>query len=198
MPSFVKGRLITVTAPFALTGLVVSITLYDELGNIEATGNASEQGANANYYYSFTPNADGDWRLVMYNGAEKHIFHFPVYSSLKTAATYTFIDTTERQIFEVGKFGNYALTVMFDLDTLETAVEGGIITIKVYNRVDNATYPDKPSARIDHVIGSSLVYPSIEAMRLGGYSKVTIQPSTATTRVIPYYYIVEDLLVATS
>jgi hypothetical protein len=199
MPLFVKNRLIEAIAPFSTTGLTVSTILYDESRN-PTNGTATEIGITGNYYYSFTPDTDGDWRLVMYNGSEKHTFHFPVYSSLKTSSTHSITttnDTIETQIFEIAKSGTYALTVMFDLDTLETAVEGGTITIRLYNKIDGSNYSDKPSARIDYVVGTggSTAYPSLEALRLGQYSRVTIQCSSdvTTTRIISYYYIVEDL-----
>jgi len=197
MVLFVKNRAIEVVAPFSTTGLTVSVVYYDEARNA-STGTATEIGVTANYYFSFTPDAEGDWRVVLYNASEKHVYHFAVYGSPRVTGTHTMTtttDTVETQIFEVAKFGTYALSVLLDLDTLETAVEGGTVTIKLYNKIDAANYSDKPIARIDHVIGGTLEYPSFEAVRLGYYSKVTIQCSgnVSVSRAIPYYYITEDL-----
>ena len=78
MPEFVVGRPIEIIAPFSATGLGVSTYVYDEARN-QSAGSATEIGVTGNYYFKFTPDADGEWRLVMYSGSEKHTFYFPVY-----------------------------------------------------------------------------------------------------------------------
>lgn len=197
MPLFIVNRSIEEIAPFSSTGLTVSTILYNP-SRTPTNSTATEIGTTANYYYSFTPNVVGDWRLVMYNGSEKHTFHYVITGTVKTAATYaitTANDKTETQVFEVAKTGNYVLSVYFDLDVLETAVEGGTVTIKLYNKIDGSNYSDRPSTRIDYFIGASTEYPSIETINIGGYSKITIQCSSdvTSTRTISYYYITEDL-----
>jgi hypothetical protein len=104
-------------------------------------------------------------------------------------------DKTETQIVEIAKNGIYALSVLFDLDTLETAAEGGTIKIRVYNKVDGANYSDKPSAYAEYVVGQENEYPSIEINLVHGYCKVTIQCSTdvTATRTIAYRHLERDL-----
>lgn len=197
MTLFIVNREIVPIAPFSSSGLTVLAKLYDEALN-ESAPTVYEIGVTGNYRCPFTPDAEGDWRLVMYNGAEKHTFHFPVYGSPKTSATYSITtanDKTETQMFEIAQAGTYALSIMVDLDTLETAAEGGTVTFKLYNKIDGSNYSDRPSVKIDYIVGTSTEYPSIEALRLGQYSKLTIQCSTdvTTTRIISYYYIIERM-----
>lgn len=104
-------------------------------------------------------------------------------------------DQNNIEVFEVAKAGIYALSVFFDLDVLETAGEGGIVTIRLYNKIDGTNYSDHPTAKIDYVVGVTLEYPSIEANMLHGYSQVKIQCSDdlGANRTIAYRYIVRDL-----
>jgi len=104
-------------------------------------------------------------------------------------------DQTETTVFEIAKTGIYALSVFFDLDVLETAVEGGTITIRLYNKIDGTNYSDIPTAHLTYTVGSENEYPSIEANMLHGYSKVTIECSddVTETRTIVYRTITRDL-----
>jgi len=104
-------------------------------------------------------------------------------------------DKTETQVVEIAKAGIYALSVFFDLDTLETATEGGTVKIRVYNKIDGANYSDKPSAYAEYVVGQENEYPSIEINLVHGYCKVTIQCSTdvTATRTIAYRHLERDL-----
>jgi len=104
-------------------------------------------------------------------------------------------DKTETEVMEIQKTGVYAFSVFFDLDTLETAVEGGTVTIRLYNKIDGSNYSDIPAAYVTYVVGSENEYPSIEANMLHGYSKVTIQCSmdVTATRTIACRSITRDL-----
>jgi hypothetical protein len=104
-------------------------------------------------------------------------------------------DKTETQVVEIAKAGIYSLSVFFDLDTLETAAEGGTIKIRVYNKIDGTNYSDKPSAYAEYVVGQENEYPSVEINLVHGYCKVTIQCSTdvTATRTIAYRHLERDL-----
>jgi len=104
-------------------------------------------------------------------------------------------DLAETQIVEIAKAGIYSLSVFFDLDTLETAAEGGTVKIRVYNKVDGTNYSDKPSAYAEYVVGQENEYPSVEINLVHGYCKVTIQCSTdvTATRTIAYRHLERDL-----
>lgn len=80
MPLFIKGRAIREVAPFSATLLDVDYYLYDEALN-ESTGNTTEIAGRKLYYHTFTPDAAGDWMLVLFCAAtgETHTFHYPVY-----------------------------------------------------------------------------------------------------------------------
>ncbi len=104
-------------------------------------------------------------------------------------------DTVETQVTEIAKTGIYTLSVYFDLDTLESAVEGGLIKIRVYNKVDGTNYSNKPVAYIPYVVGAENEYPSVEANMLHGYTKLTIQCTTdvTATRTVAYRVVTRDL-----
>jgi hypothetical protein len=201
MVLFIRNRLIEEKAPFSATGLTVSYTVYDESRNSFATGSATEISATAVFWASFTPDTVGDWTLYIYcaSTGERHTFHYLVYDSVDSGNLAhnitTTDDTIETLVVEVANAKVYALSAYFDLDVLETAAEGGTITIKAYNKIDGTNYSDKPIAKIDYNIGASSVYPNLEASRLNGYTKFTIQCSgnVSTTRTISYRYIYEDL-----
>jgi hypothetical protein len=104
-------------------------------------------------------------------------------------------DKAETQVVEIAKAGIYSLSVFFDLDVLETAVEGGTVKIRVYNKVDGTNYSDKPTAYAEYVVGQENEYPSVEINLVHGYCKVTIQCSTdvTVTRTIAYRHLERDL-----
>jgi len=104
-------------------------------------------------------------------------------------------DLLETQMVEIAKAGIYALSMFIDLDVLETAVEGGLVKIRLYNKIDGANYSDKPSAYIEYLVGNEDMYPSIEANMVHGNCKLTIQcgSDVTVTRTIAYRYIVRDL-----
>jgi len=195
MPLFIRGRTIEAIAPFTTTGLTVSTILYDESRN-PTNGTATEIGSTANYYYSFVPDIVGDWRLVMYNGTEKHVFFFPVYDYSDTSTTHSITtsnDTVETQIFEVVKAGLYNLSVFIDLSTLQTYSEGGTVTLRLYNKIDGTNY--RILAETNFVVGTTTEHPSFEVNCLHQYSKVMIQCSgdVTTTRAITYRYVAWDI-----
>jgi hypothetical protein len=104
-------------------------------------------------------------------------------------------DTVETQVFESTSAKVRAVSVWFDLDALVAAGEGGQVSIRLYNYVDGAAYSDVPSARSDFTVGTSTMYPSIEAGMITGNVKVTIQCGlgVTSTRNITYRYIVKEL-----
>ena len=191
MVLFAKNRAIEVIAPFSATGLTVSVVYYDEARNA-STGTATEIGITANYYYSFTPDAEGDWRVVLFSGAEKHIFHFPVYGASDTyLGTIFATGATEKTVFEVAKVGIYRLSAYMDIYDFEHYGEGGTITFRLYNKIDGTNY--RVISKYVYTVGASTEHPIFEINAIHNYCKVTIQCTTATTRAIPYRYIVEDL-----
>lgn len=105
------------------------------------------------------------------------------------------LDKTETQMFEVTTTAVQAISVYFDLDALETAVEGGTVTIRVYNMVDGAAYSDMPTAVSTYVVGISTMYPSFEFNMVYNDVKVTIQCSAdlIAARTIAYRYITREL-----
>jgi len=105
-------------------------------------------------------------------------------------------DKTETQVFEITKTGVYELSVYLHLDALETAGEGGIVTVKLTMTEDGGTtYADNPIAVPKYTVGSSEEYPSIEADKIHGKCKLTIQCSgdVTATRAITYDYVTRDL-----
>ena len=96
-------------------------------------------------------------------------------------------DTVETVIEEIEDTNNYSLSLFFDLDTLKSASEGEVVTIKLYNKIDGSNYSDSPIAVSEYVVGSEIEYPSIETNVLSGYSKITISCSgevTATRSIV--------------
>ena len=75
-----------------------------------------------------------------------------------------------------------------NLDTLETAGEGGVVTIRAYHRVDGAAYSDQPELEIDYTVGASNEYPSIALFGVSEWVQVTMQCSVAVTaqRACPF------------
>ena len=104
-------------------------------------------------------------------------------------------DKTETTVFEVSKTGLYTLAWFLDLDTLKAADEGGIITVRLYKKVDASTYPDLPFIDVDYVVGTSDEYPSGFSPLISHNVKLTIQCSSdvTATRNIAYEYTVRDL-----
>lgn len=112
---------------------------------------------------------------------------FAVSSSSVSHDITTANDTVETVIEEIEDTNNYSLSLFFDLDTLESASEGEVVTIKLYNKIDGSNYSDSPIAVSEYVVGSEIEYPSIETNVLSGYSKITISCSgevTATRSIV--------------
>jgi hypothetical protein len=113
-----------------------------------------------------------------------------------TAATHdvtTVNDTTETQVFEITDTTIYALSVYFDLNALVAAAEGGTVTLRLYNKIDAATY--REIAKVEFIVGTERTHPSFEAAMINHNAKVTIQCSTnvTATRTINYRYIKKAL-----
>jgi hypothetical protein len=102
-------------------------------------------------------------------------------------------DKTETLVFEVTKIDNYRISAYFDVNALVAAVEGGTVTFRYYNKIDETTYRLIGSSVF--IVGTDVVHPSIEAVQIHHNFKVTIQCSTdvTTTRAVPYYYVIQDL-----
>jgi|GEM_PF-5481368 len=112
---------------------------------------------------------------------------FAVSSSSVSHDITTANDTVETVIEEIEDTNNYSLSLFFDLDSLESASEGEVVTIKLYNKIDGSNYSDSPIAVSEYVVGSEIEYPSIETNVLSGYSKITISCSgevTATRSIV--------------
>jgi hypothetical protein len=102
-------------------------------------------------------------------------------------------DTAEQDVVEIAKAGTYALSVFIDLSALVTAVEGGTIIARLYNKIDETNYREIAASQF--IVGTDTTHPSIEANMVNHNCKVTLQMGSAVTgtRAVPYKYIVRDL-----
>ena len=75
-----------------------------------------------------------------------------------------------------------------NLDTLEAAGEGGVVTIRAYHRVDGAAYSDQPELEIDYTVGVDDEYPNFGLFGVSEWVQVTMQCSVAVTaqRACPF------------
>jgi len=84
----------------------------------------------------------------------------------------------------------WGFSIYLDLATLVTAVEGGTVTVRYYQKTDAAHYA--LIGKSVFVVGTETIMPSCEVMR--GYNDitVTIQCSAAVTgnRIVPFVYII--------
>ena len=192
---FIKGVSIEERAPFSGSLLTVSYIVYDESRNVHASGSAVEIGTTGVYYTSFIPDIDGDWTLYMYcsSTGEKHTFHYRISSAVVVNDTHeitTANDLSETTIEEINLGYEYDISMSFDLDALENNSEGGIITIRVYNKPNGSTYSSKPVAELEYAVGFDDLYPAFSG-EVHNICKVTIQCSEdiSLNRNIPYEYI---------
>ena len=116
--------------------------------------------------------------------------------SADTASTHgitTANDLTETDIITTAKTTRYSVSIYIDVQELITAAEGGTVTFKMYNKIDEATY--RIMAKVDFVVGTDVVHPSFEAAMINHNVKVTVQCSTdvTATRTLKYRYITRDL-----
>jgi len=197
---FIKNQVIEERVGFSAPGLTVGYIVYDESRNTHASGSATEIGSTGVYYASFTPDTDGDWTFYFYcsSTGERHTFHYPVRTPASTSTTHSITttnDKTETQVFEIQKANIYRLAIYLDLDVLEAAGEGGIVTVRLYNKIDGSNYSDQPIAEVDYEVGTTNEYPNIEIIMVEGYCKLMIQCSTdvTVTRNITYRYITFDV-----
>jgi len=100
-------------------------------------------------------------------------------------------DKTETDVVEINVTTRYGLSIYFDLNALVAAAEGGTVTIRMYNKIDETTYREIATATF--IVGTTTTHPSFEAMRLNHNTKFTIQCSTdvTNTRTINYRYITD-------
>jgi len=99
--------------------------------------------------------------------------------------------TVETDIVEITDSTRYGLSIYFDLSSLVTANEGGTVTIRMYNKIDEVNYRQIASA--EFTVGTTSTHPNFEARRLNHNTKFTIQCSSnvSVTRTITYRYIKE-------
>lgn len=114
--------------------------------------------------------------------------------TLDTAGTHditTANDKIETDVVEITDTTKYGLSMYFDLNTLVAAGEGGTVTIRMKNKIDESTYREVGKATF--IVGSTTTHPSFEVMRINHNVKFTIQCSTdvTVTRQINYRYIKE-------
>ena len=87
---------------------------------------------------------------------------------------------TEQQIVEIQKTGIYDLAITMDLDTLNTAAEGGVVVFRVYEKTDAANYADSPIGYAEWTDGDDF-YPSFMIFMAHQYTKITVQCGVAVT-----------------
>lgn len=101
--------------------------------------------------------------------------------------------TTEQTLIEVTKTNIYAISIYTDLSALIAAGEGGTVTLRLYNKVDESNYIKIATAY--HTIGVTEIHPNFEVQSINDNCKVTIQLSSEVTaqRTINYRYITKEL-----
>ena len=124
--------------------------------------------------------------------ASKSLYDFLL--TTDTAGTHditTGNDKVETDVVEITDTTKYGLSMYFDLSTLVTAGEGGTVTIRMKNKIDESTYRQIGSATF--IVGSTLTYPNFSENRLNHNVKFTIECSTdvTVTRQINYRYVKE-------
>jgi hypothetical protein len=102
-------------------------------------------------------------------------------------------DKTETDMFEITKTTRYAVSIYIDVQELIAAAEGGTVTFKMYNKIDETNY--RPVSKADFLVGKDVVHPSFEAQMINHNVKVTVQCSAdvTATRTLKYRYITRDL-----
>lgn len=113
-----------------------------------------------------------------------------------TASTHditTANDQTETDMFSISATTMYQLSVYVDVSVLVTAVEGGTVTFRLYNKIDETNY--REIATTDFVVGTTTTHPSFEVMMCNHNSKLTIQcgADVTETRTINYRYITRPI-----
>jgi len=102
-------------------------------------------------------------------------------------------DKTETDVVEITDTSRYGLSMYFDLNALVAAAEGGTVTVRMYNKIDETTYREVGKATF--IVGSTTTHPNFEVMRINHNAKFTIQCSTdvTATRTINYRYVKEPM-----
>jgi hypothetical protein len=102
-------------------------------------------------------------------------------------------DKAETDVFEITNAGSYALNIYTDLNTLIAASEGGVVTLRLKNKIDEANYVE--IWKQTFTIGGDTTHPCCEVAMIHHHSKLTVQCSSdvAATRAIPYRYIMGDV-----
>lgn len=101
--------------------------------------------------------------------------------------------TNETDIVEVAKSTRYKISFYLDVNALVAAAEGGTLTIRAYNKIDQATYREVGKASF--IVGADTTHPSFEFNMVNHNVKFSIQCSSAVTvtRTINYRYITQDM-----
>ena len=102
-------------------------------------------------------------------------------------------DKAETDVLEITNAGSYAVNIYTDLNTLIAASEGGVVTLRLYNKIDEANY--KEIWKQSFTIGVDTTHPCCEVSMIHHHSKLTVQCSSdvTDTRAIPYRYIMGDI-----
>ena len=105
----------------------------------------------------------------------------------------TLTDLVETDMIVIAKTTRYAVSIYIDVQELIAAVEGGTVTFKMYDKIDEVNY--RIVAKVDFIVGTDVVHPSFEASMINHNVKVTVQCSTdvTATRTLPYRYIIRDM-----
>ena len=101
--------------------------------------------------------------------------------------------TIETTIHEDTDTGTYDLSVYLDFSAMGSAAQGGTITCRLHNKVDEANY--REVAKAEFIAGADTTYPSFEVGMLHHNTKITVQCGTAITSnySVPWYYMKKDL-----
>ena len=164
---FIKSVALTGEVAYSI-GDILKISITEKLKNfIAKTGGTEVPASKSLYDFLLTTDTAGTHDITTAN------------------------DKTETDVVEIPDTTRYGLSIYFDLSTLVTAGEGGTVTIKMYNKVDESTYRQIGSATF--IVGSTLTHPNFSEDRLNHNVKFTVECSTdvTVTRQINYRYIKE-------
>ena len=118
-----------------------------------------------------------------------------VVTQISTHSVTTANDTSETDISTTSatRTDQYAYSIYFDLEELETAGEGGTITLKAYNRIDSSNY--RLIDKVEYVVGAGDVNPNFEFNMISHALKFTIQCSSdvTATRTVDFRAVTKDL-----
>lgn len=118
-----------------------------------------------------------------------------VSTQISTHDVTTANDTSETDIStgSATRTDQYAYSIYFDLNALETAAEGGTITLKAYNKIDSTNW--RMVDMVEYIVGAGDVNPSFEFNMISHSLKFTIQCSSdvTATRTVNFRAVTKDL-----